>query len=394
MIPKSLSATSLNVFQLCPARWKAEMLNRSRGIGNVAASTGTACHGALEMFVQRCFIDKVEEPSMELIVDLYKISYTQTFNSFDYSTPEFVDGWELITKWYERRVEDFQNFDVIMVETKLNFEVPSSAGPIPFNYIFDRFDQLDETTYRVVDYKTNRWGVTPAELRSKVQARAYGLAAAIILKQMNREWTRIWVEFDLLRHDKVGVVFTREDSAITWQYIKNSTEKIIATPEDEVEERLNGECLFCVRKPVCESLKKNVDVGGIFSLATIEEKMKVRAEAEWQLSGLQSLIKDLDASILTEAKERELTEFSTDEIELNVVMSSRRAVDAEMVEMCIGPKLFEKYGSASITITAVEKLLKGSELTPAQKTQLRGLIYNKTGDPKVKIKSKVDFESE
>jgi len=392
VIPKSLSATSLNVFQLCPARWKAEMMDRSRGMGSVAASTGTACHGALEMFVQRCYIDKVEQPSLDLLMALYKISYTQTFNSFDYETPEFVDGEQMLQKWFVNTAESFEHFQVLMCETKLNFEVPTSAGPIPFNYIFDRFDQIGPTEYRVVDYKTNRWGLTPAELQKKIQARAYGLAAAILLKQWGREWTRIWVQFDLLRHDKVGVAFTREDSAITWQYINESAKKIIETPEDEAEERLNGECLFCVRKVSCESLKKNIDSGGIFSLASIEEKMDIRAQAEWQLSGLQSLIKDLDESILTEAKNREITEFETPELELNIVMSSRRAVDAEMVEMCVGPKLFEKYGGKTITITAVEKLLKGTDLTPEQKAQLRGLIYNKSGEPKVKIKSKVNFE--
>lgn len=391
VIPKSLSATSLHVWQLCQARWKAEMMDRSRGMGSVAASTGTACHGCLEYFVKRCFIDKTEQPSMELLVELYKLSYTQTFNSFDYDTPEYIDGWTLVTKWYEKTIESFENFEVLLVETKFNFMVPSSAGDIPFNYIFDRFDRIGPTEYRVVDYKTNRWPVTSSELQKKVQARAYGLAAAILLKQWDFPWTRIWVQFDLLRHDKVGVAFTREDSAITWQYIKESTEGIIATAEDEVEERLNGECLFCVRKVSCESLKKNIDSGGIFSLATIEEKMKVRAQAEWQLSGLQSLIKDLDESILTEAKARELTEFVMDDIELNITMSSRRAVDAEMVHMCIGDFLFEKHGSSSITIANVEKLLKGKDLTDEQKVQLRGLIYNKPGEPKVKIHSKIDF---
>lgn len=392
MIPKSLSATSLNVFQSCPARWKAEMMERSRGIGNVAASTGSACHGALEMFVQKCFIDCTEQPTIELIVELYKLSYTQVFNSFDYTTPEFIDGWTLVTNWWERTTPEFATFTVMMVETKLNFEIPTSAGPIPFNYIFDRFDDLGDGVFRVVDYKTNRWAITAAQLKNKIQARAYALAAAIMLKQMGREWTRIWVQFDLLRHTTVGIVLNREDNIITWNYIKSSAEAIIATAEDEVEERLNSECLFCVRKASCEVLRKNIDVGGTFSLPTIEEKMKVRAEAEWQISGLQALIKDLDGSIMAEAKERDLTEYETDEVELKITMSSQRAADPEMVAMAIGPKLFEKYGDQKITMASIDKLLKGKELTDEQKANLRSLIYNKTGEPRVKINSKVNYE--
>lgn len=390
MIPKSLSASSLNVFQLCPSRWVVENAERSKGIGNSAASTGTACHGALEEYVKACYLEGREPPTLELLLDFFKLSYAQTFNSFDYSTPEYLDGLQMLTDWHGKM--NFDGFRVLLCETKLNFEIPTSAGPITFNYIFDRFDQLSETEFRVVDYKTNRWNTSPAELQRKVQPRVYALAAAILLKQWGWNWTKIWVQFDLLRHGRVGIVLTRDDNKITWQFIKDSAETIIAMDPAEAEEKLNPECRFCTKKTTCTELKKNIDTGGIFSLSTIEEKMDLRAKIEWQMNALGALVAEVDKQIIAEARGRDLTEYESDETKLRITMSSTRGIDPEMVHMAVGDSLWTKYGEEKITMGTVDKMLKANDLTVEQKASVRSLIYNKVGDPKVKVESKVVFD--
>lgn len=386
MEPKSLSATALHVAELCPARFKAEHIDRSKGFGGVAASLGTAVHGALEMFVKRTQIDKVEQSSKKLLLDLFKLSYIETFNTHDTDTVEYMEGYKMMEDWFART--DFSGIRVISCEIKDNFPVPTSIGDIPFNYIWDRFDDIGNGEFKVVDYKSNRWGITPSDLKKKIQARAYAVAAAIQLKREGIEAKRIWVEFDLLRHGPVGIVFSRQENAVTWRYIKESAQAIIDTPDDKVEERLNNECLFCVRKASCDALKKNILVGGIHSIGSIEEAVDLRAQLEWQKKGLESLVQDLDKKILTEARERDLEEYESDLNRLRITVSSQRAVDAEMVEMAIGKDLFEKYGSASITMAAVDKLLKGKELDAQQKSQLRSLIYQKKGEPRVKVEAR------
>lgn len=392
MEPKSLSATALHVAELCPARFKAEHIDRSKGFGGAAASLGTAVHGALEEFVKRTQIDKVEQPSLKMLLDLFKLSYIKTFNTHNIDTIEYMEGYKMMEDWFART--DFNGIRVISCEIKDNFPVPTSIGDIPFNYIWDRFDDLGNGEFRVVDYKSNRWGITPADLKKKIQARAYAVAAAIQLKRDGINPKRIWVEFDLLRHGPVGIVFSREENAVTWRYIKDSAQEIINTPDDKVEERLNSECLFCVRKADCDALKKNILVGGIHSVASIEDAIDLRAQLEWQKKGLDSLIQDLDKKILTEARERDLEEYESDLNRLRITVSSQRAVDAEMVEMAIGRNLFEKYGSASITMAAIDKLLKGKELDAQQKSQLRSLIYQKKGEPRVKVEPRNPIEED
>lgn len=383
VIPKSISATALHVAELCPARFKAEHIDRSKGFGGTAASLGSAVHGALEYYVKRVYIDKAEQPSFKLLHDMFKLSYVEVFGSHNFETEEYMDGYGMLENWYKR--QDFEGVEVLSCEVKSNFLVPCSVGEIPFNYIWDRFDYVGNDEYRVVDYKSNRWAIKPEDLKKKIQARAYGLAAAIQLKKEGVEPKRIWVEFDLLRHGPVGISFSRNDNAVTWRYIKRSLQEIIDTPEDKVEEKLNSECLFCVRKATCGALKKNIIVGGAHSIGSIEEAIDLRSQLDWQLKGLNSLIKDLDDRILLEAKERDIEEYESDTNRLKITVSSQRRVDAEMVELAIGPDLFRKYGGRNFAMGTVDKLLKGRELTAEQKKNLRSLIYNHYGDPRVKV---------
>lgn len=387
MKPLSLSASALNTFELCPARYHAENIERSRGAGSDAASLGTSVHGALELFVMACYINKTEEPTLPLLIDLYKLSYSQTFGVYDYETELYYDGYKLVCDWFARTKWD--GVRVVSCEVKDNFPVPTSIGEIPFNYIWDRFDEHKPGEFRVVDYKTNRWGVQPSDLKKKIQARAYGLAAAIQLKKEGVEYKRIWVEFDMLRHSgPVGISFSREENAATWRFLKDSAQAIVDMPDDDLPEKLNDQCLFCVRKVSCDALRKNILVGGIHSLPTIEDKIDLRAQLEWQKKGLESLIKDMDKAILAEAKERDLEEFESDMSVLKIGVSRQRAVDPDMVKMALGEELFSKYGGVSFTMATVDKLLKGKELTADQKRDLKGLIYNKIGNPSVKVEPK------
>ena len=388
MIPKSFSATALQVAEACTARYKAEMLDRARGFGSSTAATlGSAVHGALENYVKITQLDKTQPESEDLLYDLFKISYMTTFGTADLMTEDYFDGMEMLKKWFART--NFSEFEVISCEVKSNFPIKTTAGKIPFNYIWDRFDYLGDGEWRVVDYKTNRWGLRPEDLRKKIQARAYSVAAAIEGKAKGREVKRIWVCFDMLRHDgMVGVSFNRDDNIAAYNFLKAAAQRVIDTPDDEVEETLNNECLFCVRKQSCKALLKNVSVGGLHSVTSIEEAIDLRAQLDLQAKAINAAVKELDDKIITEAKERDEVEFESDLFVLAIGMSSQRAVDAEMVERAIGPQLFEKYGGKSFTMGSVDKLLKGNELDASQKSALRGLIYNKRGEPRVKVQAK------
>lgn len=378
MIPRTLSASSLQVAEACLARWTSEYFNRAQGVrGDGAAEVGTAVHGALELFVKACYLERSHQPSLELIVDLYKMSYLQTFASADMDNDQFRDGLELTKKWYERT--SFEGFTVLSAERKDTFPIKTSAGEIPFNYIWDRCDDLGDGVIRVVDYKTIRLPISAMGLKEKIQPRCYGLAAQIQFP----EATRIKVEFDLLRYDRVGVVFSREDNAATWRFLKNSAERLIGTDENDPPEHLNPECKYCVRKASCKALKTNILQGGIFSVQDVNAAVKRRAEIQAAKDGLQVLQDELDTMILTHAEKEQIIEWETGEHKVNIAVKGQRNVDTSRAARVLGPDLMAQYGK--LTLKDIDALLKGDDLTEEQKTELRGMIGRTYGAPYVKV---------
>lgn len=379
MIPKTLSASSLQVADACLARWVAEYFHRASGPGGVAANLGTAVHGGLELYVKAVYMEKTHEPSLQLLLDLYKMSYITTFDSANLATEEFMDGVEMCDKWFKRT--SFDGFTVLSAERKDTFPIKTSAGDIPFNYIWDRADQLGPDEFRIVDYKTIRLPISPAGLKEKIQPRCYGLAGQIQFPQAKR----IWVQFDLLRHDPVGIVFSREDNIATWNFLKASAERLIATDENDPPEKLNPDCRYCVRAASCNTLKKNAMVGGIFSITDPNEAVERRAEVKYAITALEKLGDDLDKIILKHAEHTMSLEWETPTTKVEITAARRRGIDAERASRIIGDELMREYGQ--LRMGDIDKLLRPAnpQLTDEQKAQLKALIYKTTGEPGVKV---------
>lgn len=391
MRPKSLSATALQVANLCLSRYHAEHIVRGRAPGKSAATLGTTVHGALEMYVKITQLEKSQPEGLQLLLDLYRLSYIKEYGTSDTDSLEYEDGLQMLENWYKRT--SFADRTVLSCEVKESFGVPTSIGEIPYNYIWDRFDQTGPREVTVVDYKTNRWNITSDDLAKKVQPRCYALAAAIKAKQQGLEVDTIWVQFDMLRHDPVGRVFTREQNAATWKFIKEEAERIIAAPDDPPETP-NSECVFCVRLQTCNAVASNVLAGGILGL-DFDASIDRRAALAHQVKALNKAIEQLDEAIMTEAKERDILEYETDLNTLGFKISSQRAVDGERVEHVIGHDLFQKYGGLKITMGQFDKLMKDPAVSPEQKAQLKSLIYRSYGEPRVDTtpRSPIDDES-
>ncbi len=397
MIPKSLSATAMDVATKCMARYAAENFDRAdKGDSGMPAMLGSACHNALEFYVKAVYIEKVAERSWDLLLTYYKMHYTLIFDTMDTVGPVFDDGVEMLKNWFERT--DLSDVNVLSVEAKEPFPVKVTdkhgvQHHIPFNYIFDRLDQLDEDTYRVVDYKTVRWGYGPDELRLKLQARAYAVAAQIKFPHAKR----IWVVFDLLRHDAVGTVFTKEENANTYRYIRKWAKNILDTdydltadpPINEAKESINDECKFCIRKAVCGELMKNRAVGGVVGLS-MPELVDRRALIQGQVAALKSLETELDDHLKALAQHDDLETLSSNQNEVYWARSKRRAIERiDVLEGILGPALFERVGSKSVTMGKLDMLLKPKDntLTPEQKAQVKALIRDNYGEPYVKTRS-------
>lgn len=375
------------------ARYKAENIERApRGRGGEAALLGTAVHGALEEYVKMVYLDKTQQADLQLLRMLYFKSYRDTFQTADMTGEMFDEGWDMLESWFGRT--SFEGVEVISCELKETFDVtvPDSSGTpvtVPFNYIWDRVDRMDNGAIRVVDYKSQRWAWSPDQLKKKPQARLYGLAAQI-------KWPaaeEIWVEFDFLRHGDFavsGVRYTKEDNKATWLWLKGLLKKIVdvdpATPYEQLE-TVNDECRWCVRKGACAALQRNVAVGGTIGLP-LPSLIDRRATADAQIKALKAFLEEADHLIQTAARDNDVMELRTDSTAVSFGQRTMRSVDADRAEMILGPELFAQYGGKTLSMKAVDELLKkrNKTLTDEQKRDLQSVIASTKGEPYVVTK--------
>jgi hypothetical protein len=387
MKPRTLSASAIGVAEKCLLRYKAEQIDRVPDIDKDAARAGSAVHGALELFVTMVYINKTHQRELKLLIELYGMSFLKTFGYLDHTSEIYVEGVEMLDKWYER--DHLANRQVLSCEIKKSFPIKTSIGDIPFNYILDRFDKLSgDRVYGVVDYKSNRWGIRPGDLLGKIQPRAYALAMQLEYPDAEK----IWVEFDMLRHDgPVGIVFTKEDNRETLRYLRKKAQEIVDADPDKLQPKLNNECRFCVAKATCPALRANLTGGGIFS---VTNRVDLRAQLEFQKAGLEALITELDDQFMTEAQQEDIFTFDGDTYKLEIGPGqSRRELDSTRVKTVIGEELWSKYGSDSMTMAAFDKLLKSEDITSEQKAKLKLLVRSKPGNAKVKVVANSPFDT-
>lgn len=379
MKPTSVSASSIQVYLKCPARWKAEYLDRGRGPSGAAASIGTVCHTVMELWVAdgHYKADYSRPKQLDVARALYDEAYWREFDS-----PErYDDGWDMVAKWLNR--QDWTGRTVVSTELKESYPLVTPAGEIGFTYILDRLDVLDDGDIEIVDYKSLSAPMPPAQLKLKPQPRLYALMAQ--LKYPNAE--RIWMTFDMLRHDPIGIVFTKEDNRRTWTWLHQITETILN--DTEWREILNEECRWCIRKHECTSLTKHVDVGGPLGIVDPSEAAVRHFEISQTISALEIARNELERFLIEELKRTDEFERDIGTHTVKVTVSSRRSVDAGRLRGVIGEEILGRYGS--ITMERVKELLKSDEITVEQKSEIRQLVQQNFGDPRIRVDRKDEF---
>lgn len=383
MIPKTISASSLQTADSCLARYKAENLDFTpTAADKVAANIGTAVHGALEMYVEAVYMKKDYEPDFQLLMTFYRMSYLKTFDTVETKTPEFKDGEAMLKTWFART--DLSGVMVMSVEKKTRMPVPSSIGPVLMTYIWDRCDFFEENgkrIIRVVDYKTIRANLSPDDLRKMLQPRIYDLAARAQFKDENID--EFQIVLDLLRHEPVGVIFSREDAEDMWAGIKARLERIIATPDENPPETLNKDCPYCVRKLQCKTLQRNIAGGGTFSIMPIEDVMRKRYELASQQAGIASALEELDKRLTTHAQHENVLFFADDDYKVSISARRTRTIDSVEAARILGPEMMGTIGK--VRLGDVDELIKAGKVTDAQIVELKRAMGYTLSDPSVKV---------
>lgn len=385
MEPKTLSASAASVFETCEARYKASYIDRTPEIAGNAGSLGSCVHECLELWVNTGQ-HLVEWPDIIAREKAMLVVYNMTYYDYFSDTTFFADGWSMLRKWLQQM--DWSGREVISTEEKKSFDIPTSRGPLQFNYIVDRLDMLDDGSIDVVDYKSVRQPIQADRMKHLIQPRSYALAAMI---EYGGE-KGIWVTYDLLRYSPVSVKFDRDDCVATWNYLKKLAERIYAS--DGSQETLNPECRFCPRKQVCETLKRNVDNGGVLSIGTIEEVTDQLALLQAARAGLDAAIDEIMEIGLKMAEDGDLYEWETEVNIGKVTAKGRRNVDSERAAKVLGGELMMKYGS--INVGTLETIIKDEpSLSDSDRSVLKQMLAKKVyGTPYIEVMPKTPFSEE
>jgi hypothetical protein len=366
---KTLSASSVERYENCPAWWKATYTGkRVQDIGNSAADLGNACHGALEQYGQALMQGAL--PTLKELLDWYDHYYFLYFTDRE----RYDEGYQMLCTWHART--DLSGRTILSTEAKEHFDLPTSAGTKWVTYIFDREDRLSNGEIEIVDYKTWSQPIKPEQIKRKIQGRIYAVAGAI----RHPDAPAIWVTMDQLRFEPVGVRFTRDENVDTWNYLRRVAERIIA--DREAKETINPNCNWCIRKGACNELMKHVRIGGRLATQDKNAAADQRRELVDAKKALGARIDELDDFLLRCFERDDEVEFSTDTTECSVRASSKRVADPERVAAIIGPALATKY--RNLNMSTIDRLLKGSELTPEQKREVKGCIRNEWNNPSIK----------
>jgi hypothetical protein len=382
VIPKSLSASSILVSEGCLDRWKAEYFDRTPSENSDPAGVGLTFHFAAEHFVKAVYIDKIIKwDDIAALTAFFDMGYTATFQSANFDTDLYRDGAQLVASWYDRNKHGLPN-EVVSCEVKSNFPIRTSAGEIPWNYIWDRADKIGPGEYEIVDYKSLRGRVTMQDMKEKIQPRSYAVAGLV-------QWPdaeRIWVTFDMLRfNEMVSVCFTREECIATYRYMQRAAERIIAVDPEDVEPTINAECKWCIKKVSCEALLKNIAAGTTMGM-DLEKLAERKLLVQSQLEALKYADAELDKAIMAEAEHEDAYEFEVGDYQIGFSSRSTRNANSAAIAHIVGPELSTKYGTFSMA--NIDKMLNSGELSPDVKKAVEAEITKSWSDPKPKVKKK------
>lgn len=367
---RSVSPTALLTAGLCTSRWYAENVIGGRGFSSSAADLGTVCHSALEWFVKTAVINGSHPHTEQTLLDFYQMYYLKIFKDHEFELPQYQDGVAMMRTWFKRNKAPWE-FEVVSLESKRTVQVSTSAGEVPCNFIIDRLDRIDETTMRVVDYKSWQKKLYPEDVKRTTQARIYAVATKILYPDIKR----VHVVYDQLRYTEVGVYFNERDLAECWRWLQGRVKYLLALEDEDIKETINPECGFCVKKNNCGSFRKHKEAGGIHGLT--DEEILVRAV---ELKSASSMI----ASALTEIEQllqarvdadedSELYHTTEDGAELEARMKPHYTsfVIEEDVRALVGDSVYFEY--ARIGTAGHKKMLNDERLSPEQVVSLKEL---------------------
>lgn len=384
----TLSATALQRWDNCTAGWAAWYDNgydfSTADQGGSPAWLGTACHSTADEMVNGGYMSP-SYPIEDRAEVMLKFWHSNYYDYFD-TDERYEEGLEMCTTWLERSHDLFEDNEFVSAEEKMVYEVQTSKGPVSLRAYFDLCYRKPDGSIVVTDYKTWRKPIGFDEAHRKIQAEIYaGLA-----HHFYPDAPRVWVIFDQWRYEAIGTMFTIAECKAILDKIHSLAEEIINTKE--VEETLNDECKYCIRKSKCDTLNAHVVAGGPLGYTDIAYAAEQSLQLKFKIDGLNSLKREYDDTVVESHIKSEELKADHGLVNTKLQIRENRKLDPVMVARVLGDELAAfagKYGG--IGVTAMDKAKKDPNpvISFELLDQLEAEMIVTYGNPYVTIKENI-----
>ena len=281
---KSISATRLRIWKTCEFRYK---LNYHSDLPKP-----TYEHNKLGLVVHSM--------AKEIDERLSKGNRFPKKEDYEWAKKEFAKisvsnhlaDAEYLELGLNMALEKLDNFDptekIIALEQR--FPPDLKFYGVPVLGAFDKVLEVDKNTLAIIDYKTSRMAMTPAEARDDIQMSFYDLASRLIYPN----YPNIILIWDYLRPNlkQVKITTSAREREFFSLFVESLVDELKAAELDKLKPTMNRYCGWCEFKYHCpayttylESMsKKNFKPA---DLLTDEELVQ-----EWENMGIWKKIQD------------------------------------------------------------------------------------------------------
>lgn len=151
---KSISASSMNMYDQCPLAWKYNYIDKLLQLPNPAFIIGTNYHKALELF-------HTGHKPEQILIDLKK-------EMIKNKTDEEIDRFGLVRQMFEKYIA--MPVEGKIIENEFRFRITIPDIPVPLYGFVDRVDEN-----KIVEYKTSSFDYKEKDIKT-IQSLIYTYA--------------------------------------------------------------------------------------------------------------------------------------------------------------------------------------------------------------------------
>ena len=272
-----LSYSRISRYIDCPMSFYRRYVRGEKSKPNDALRFGSLVHEVLEDFYKALIARKhVGTLPKKEALEIFSTKWA----SSGMNDPKLFGDGRAIVRNYIASNPDFDHENILAVEKKFRI----ALGDFEILGFIDRIDRVDDSTIRVIDYKTNRLIFFRDEVESDLQLSVYQMA----VRELFPDFENVELEFHMLRHDaRLKTSRTDEqleDARAFIEMVGRQIESATQWPDN-----LGPNCVYCDVASECPAYHRAL-LGEVEFLCTDESDIEAVAREREEVASKAKIL--------------------------------------------------------------------------------------------------------